>query len=64
MTRNDKLKPNSDAACEQNRQITKKCKPKANKSTKGKGKNSYRFVFFYFLLFCNICVENVCFQIK
>lgn len=37
MTRNDKLKQNSDASCEQNRQITKKCKPKNAKPTKGKG---------------------------
>lgn len=37
MTRNDKLKPNSDPSCEQNRQTTKKCKPKGVKPTKGKG---------------------------
>ncbi|CAH0547901.1 unnamed protein product [Brassicogethes aeneus] len=44
MTRNDKLKPNSDASCEQNRQITKKCKPKGAKPTKGKG-NRYKIAF-------------------
>lgn len=35
MTRNDKLKANSDPSCEQNRQITKKCKAKGVKPTKG-----------------------------
>lgn len=49
MTRNDKLKANSDPSCEQNRQITKKCKPKGIKPTKGK----YRMIFFRldFILF-------------
>lgn len=37
MTRSDKLKPNSDPSCDQNRQITKKCKAKNQaKPTKGK----------------------------
>ncbi|CAH1968978.1 unnamed protein product [Acanthoscelides obtectus] len=34
MTRNDKLKANSDSNCEQTRQMTKKCKPKGTKPTK------------------------------
>lgn len=56
MTRNDKLKPNSDAACEQNRQITKKCKAKGVKPTKGKkGKRIdhpfFSFIFIYLLRF-------------
>lgn len=39
MTRNDKLKANSDPSCEQNRQITKKCKAKGAKPTKGNYRN-------------------------
>lgn len=39
MTRNDKLKTNSDPSCEQNRQITKKCKPKGVKPTKATRRN-------------------------
>lgn len=62
MTRNDKLKPNSDASCEQNRQITKKCKAKGAKPTKGKkGKCIdhpflvyFYFSFTYFLIICMI----------
>lgn len=54
MTRNDKLKQNSDSSCDQNRQITKKCKPKSAKPTKGKG-NWDRIVsiFILFLLVLN-----------
>ncbi|XP_071050871.1 uncharacterized protein [Onthophagus taurus] len=40
MSRKDKLKPNSDPSCEQNRQITKKCN--GSKPTKGKGKTQRR----------------------
>lgn len=47
MTRNDKLKPNSDPSCEQNRQITKKCKPKGIKPTKGKGKRIVSSIFIF-----------------
>ncbi|PSN44928.1 hypothetical protein C0J52_15006 [Blattella germanica] len=40
MTRSDSLKANSDPSCEQSRQITKKCKNKATKSSKGNNNNN------------------------
>lgn len=44
MTRNDKLKPNSDASCEQTRQISKKCKAKGAKPTKDKKGKKNQFI--------------------
>lgn len=57
MTRNDKLKPNSDPSCEQNRQITKKCKAKGAKPTKGKGNSRTRFTFSFYLLRMGVWFE-------
>lgn len=52
MTRNDKLKANSDASCEQNRQITKKCKGKSAKPTKG---NHIQYIHAYIHLYLKLC---------
>lgn len=57
MTRTDKLKANSDASCEQSRQITKKCKnKKGGKPPKSASKGIF---FFYTLFFFSACFESL-----